>query len=157
TRQIAMAHEYRTLAREGGIAERMIGMRMGVDHVADRFCGHGADRSTQPAPLAHAATGVDHGDRLIADDETDIGNATFIVGGHQFIHAKVDETRGGFFGNLERLVGHLRVSKRNQPAKGEDRARELLYEIADAAAQATWLAVGRARPAHATADGEVVD
>src|SRR6202030_2500656 len=46
--QIAMTDEYRTLPGKGGIAEHVIRMGMGVDYVADRLCGDGADRSEQP-------------------------------------------------------------------------------------------------------------
>ena len=44
-RQMAMTHEYRSLLNEGRIAERVIRMRVGIDHVADRLCRNGADRS----------------------------------------------------------------------------------------------------------------
>src|SRR5262249_55999533 len=61
-RQIAMADKYCILAGECGIAEHVIRMGMGVDHVTDRLCGDGADRGEQPPSLAHATTGVDYGD-----------------------------------------------------------------------------------------------
>ena len=70
---------------------------MGIDHVTDRLCGDVADRREQPAAFARAAAGVDHGDRVIADHEADVRDRALVFGGHQFVHAEVNEDAGRHF------------------------------------------------------------
>src|SRR5215813_381703 len=132
-----MTDEYRPLPREGSIAESMIGMCMGVDHVADRLCRNSADRGKQPAPLAHAAASVDHGDRLIPDYEADIRNPAFILGCHQLIDAEMNENAFGYFGDLKGAVGGLGVGQRNQSKQKRDRDGEPVRGLADTIAEAT--------------------
>ena len=49
-RQIAVADKAGSVRNEGRIAEHMVGMAMGVDDVADRLAGAGADRGQQRLP-----------------------------------------------------------------------------------------------------------
>ena len=57
----------------------MVRMHVGVDHVADRLVGHGADGVAQALPHDGAAQRVDHRDRLAADDEAGIRHVALIL------------------------------------------------------------------------------
>ena len=58
-----MADEGRIVLLERGVAEHVVGMHVGVDHVADRLVGHGANRGSELAAGDRAAERVDDGDR----------------------------------------------------------------------------------------------
>ena len=76
-RQLGMADELGMVVTECGGAEDMVGMDMGHDHIADRQPSPGADCGPEHDPFMIAAAGVDHRDRVISDDEPDIGD--FVV------------------------------------------------------------------------------
>jgi len=69
-------HEIDIFSRGG--AENMVGMDMGHDHIADRQPSPGADCGPEHDPFMIAAAGVDHRDRIISDDEPDIGDFVII-------------------------------------------------------------------------------
>ena len=69
----------------------MIRMTVGVDDIADRLFGAGTDRREQSPSLAYAAAGIDHSDRIVADDEADIGGRSLVFACHEFSHADVNE------------------------------------------------------------------
>jgi hypothetical protein len=54
-------------------------MTMGINDIADGFVRARANGCEQLPALAHAAAGIDHGDRLIADDKADIGDGAVII------------------------------------------------------------------------------
>jgi hypothetical protein len=64
-------------------------MRMGVDDIGDRPVGHLADGGKQAFAADPAAAGVDHGDALSADHETDIGDGAEIGGREVLVPTRV--------------------------------------------------------------------
>ncbi len=78
-RQLVVADKGGIVLLEGGVAEHMVGMHVGVDHVADRLVGHGADGFAQLAPHHRASQRVDDGDGLVPDDEAGIGHVAAIL------------------------------------------------------------------------------
>ena len=100
-----MADEGRSVLHEGGIAENVIGVAMRVDDVADRLVGPRANGCQQSSSLAKAATGIDHGDGILSDDETDIGNRAVVLARHLRGLAVVHEhaVRDGVDGQLPLL------------------------------------------------------
>src|SRR5678815_1701815 len=70
--QVLVADEHGAVAGERGVSEDVIGMAVGIDDIADRPVGAGANGGEQALALANAAARVDHRDRAFADDETDI-------------------------------------------------------------------------------------
>jgi len=82
-RQPNMADELGSVSDEGGVAEHMVGMAMGVDDVADRLGCASPHRRQQRLALTEAAAGVDHGHRILADDKADIGDVAFVLAGHE--------------------------------------------------------------------------
>jgi hypothetical protein len=89
--QVRVADKNRSVLHESGVTEDMIGMAVRVDDVADRLAGAGANGCHQLPSLADAATRIDHGDRILADDETNIGNCAVVVACHQCGLAVVHE------------------------------------------------------------------
>ncbi len=60
--------------RKGGVAERVIGMHVRVDHVADGPVRMGADGREEPAARESASLGVHDGHGVPSDDEAGIGD-----------------------------------------------------------------------------------
>ena len=54
--------------------------------------------------FAHAAAGIDHGDRVVADDESDIGNRALVLARHQRDFADMHEYAGRNFGDGQFLL-----------------------------------------------------
>src|SRR5262249_27879538 len=101
-RQIPVANENRAFARKGRIAEHVIRMHVGIDHVADRLGRNLAEGGREPAPFLDAAAGVDPGACLVPDDEADVGDVASVLPRHQRDVAHMYEYAGGGFLNLER-------------------------------------------------------
>src|SRR5262249_22981216 len=119
-RQIPMTHEHRAFVLEGRVAEYVVGMHMRVDDIADGLGRMGADRSKQPASLAHAAAGINDRDSVVADDETEIGNGTLVVMGHKLERADMSKhsTRQLRYG--ERFKESLRVGSADVQLVGRE-------------------------------------
>ncbi len=77
-----MADKSHARCDEGGIAEDMIGMFVGIDDITDRLRSDGLDRLFQPLADDQRAAGIDDCDAIIADDEADIGNIAAARGVH---------------------------------------------------------------------------
>ena len=86
-----MSDEDRTGFRKGSIAKHVIRMAVGIDDIADRLVGPGANGGKQLLSFLDAAAGVDHGDRVVTDDESDIGDGSLVLARHQRDIADVDE------------------------------------------------------------------
>ncbi len=96
-----MAHEFSTFAVEGGVAEHVIGMHVGVDHVLDRLVRDFADCSLEGRADARAAAGVDDRHARIADHERRIGDVALIFRVHEGVNAFVDiDARCDLFGRV---------------------------------------------------------
>src|SRR5882757_6246956 len=78
-----MAHKFGSIAHEGGVAKDMIRMAVRVDDVPDRLVGTGADRRKQLLSLTNAAAGIDHGNSVFANNESDIGNCAVVLARHE--------------------------------------------------------------------------
>ena len=102
-----MADKYGSIANECCVAKDVIRMAVGVDDVADRLVGAGADRREQLPSLADAAAGIDHRNRACADDEPDIGDRAIVLARHQRGFADVHEYAGGDLAH--RQVDRLRL------------------------------------------------
>ncbi len=89
-RQGAVADEGRALGGEGGVAEHVVGMDMGVDHVAHRQAVR-CRRAAQALPRPQAAAGIDHRHRVAPDHEADIGDRPVIAAPGQRVGRGIDE------------------------------------------------------------------
>src|SRR4051794_37704763 len=105
TRQVRVTDKGRSVLHESAIAEHVIGMAMRVDDVADRLAGPGANGCHQLSSLAEAATRIDHGDRILSNDEADIGDRAVVLARHLRGLAVVHEyaIRNGIDGQLPLL------------------------------------------------------
>jgi hypothetical protein len=76
-------------------------MAVRIDDVADRLAGPGTNGRHQLSSLAEAATRIDHGDGVLANDETDIGDRAVVLARHLRGLAVVHEyaIRNGIEGN----------------------------------------------------------
>ena len=96
-RQILMSDEGRAGLDEGAIAESMIGMGVGVDDVANELLRLFAQRREEGAAFDQAAARVDHRDRVVADDRSEIGDVARIFPGHEGSFALMGVNAGGDF------------------------------------------------------------
>lgn len=96
-----MANNGRADLPECRIAENVVGMHVGVDQEANRFCGYLSDRGEQGVRLGQAAATVDDGNCIGADDDAQIADGTVVGGGHQFIHALEGEDAIGDLADRE--------------------------------------------------------
>ena len=76
--------------RESRIAEEMVGMNVRVNDVTNRLRRYLAERSEETRALARAAAGVDHGDRVVADNKPNIGGVALIGRAHHVDIADVN-------------------------------------------------------------------
>ena len=104
-RQLVMADESGCVLFERSVAEHVVRMHVGVDHVADRLVGCGANRVQQLASGHRAAERVDHGDALAADDEARICHVAAILGRLHLVAALMHENPGRDLGRLSGVVG----------------------------------------------------
>ena len=118
-----MTDEVSTFSLECRVAEDMVGVDVGVDHVADRLGRAGADRRQQPAPFTHAAAAIDHRDPLVADDKSEIGNRTFVVTRHEREGAGVNKDPARHLGYSEGFRKLLRAGDEIHRAGGEHQYR----------------------------------
>ena len=86
-----MADEGRIVLLEGGVAEHVVGMHVGVDHVANRLVGHGANRGSELATGNPAAERVDNGDRIGPHHEARIGHVAAVFRRLQLVAALMHE------------------------------------------------------------------
>ena len=114
-RQAAMANK-NCGGGECGVAEHMIRMGMRVYDVFDWLVGQSTNCCKQTTAFAHAAAGVDDGDRIAADDKADIGNRAFVLGTHQRDGAEMDIDAGSDFFDRKWLDRLLRIGQRYCPA-----------------------------------------
>ena len=70
--------------------------------IANRLRRHRADRGQQARTFARAAAGVDHGHRIVADDEADIGGIALVGLVHHLDIADVDVDARRNFGDRQR-------------------------------------------------------
>ena len=112
TWQVRMADKGRPVLHESGVSENMIGMAMRIDDVADRLAGPGTNSRHQLSSLAQAATRIDHRDRVLANDETDIGNPAVVLTRHLRGLAGVHEHAIRNGANRQRLLLRARGCRR---------------------------------------------
>src|SRR5262249_54069692 len=70
--EFGMADEIGVIIAKGRGAEDMVGMDMRQDHIADPPVGSPADRRAQRRSFFEAATRIDDGDGIAADDKADV-------------------------------------------------------------------------------------
>ena len=100
-RQLVVADKGRIVVLERGIAEHMIGMHVGVDHIADRLVGHGADGAPELAPRDRAAERIDDRDGIAAHHETGIGHVAAILRRLHLVASLMHEQAGRDFADLQ--------------------------------------------------------
>ena len=115
-----MADKGRIVLLERRVAEHVVGMHVGVDHVADRLVGHGANRGSELAAGHRAAERVDDGDRIGSHHEARIGHVAAILGRLQLVAPLMHEHARGDLAHLNSL-GRLR---RHETQQGRCRERE---------------------------------
>ncbi len=159
--ELVVTGEGRRILLEGGVAEHMVGMHMGVDDVADRLGRCGADRFAQLASHDRAAGCVDHGDGLASHDEAGIGHVAAILRRLKLIAPLMHEHAGrdlhhihgfvrrmggrvaeqGRSGERKRAFDEIGARKRNRPARAGLRP-ELRILAGNAAMRAARLLLG---------------
>ena len=72
---------------------------MRVDDIANRLWRHRADRGKQAGSFARAAAGIDDRNRIVADDEADVGDVALIGLVHHIDVADVDVDPGRDLGD----------------------------------------------------------
>ena len=92
-----MPDEGRAGLDEGAIAECVVGMRVGVDDVANGLLRLFAQRREEGAAFDQAAAGIDHRDRFVPDDGAEIGDVARIFPGHEGSFALMRINPGGDF------------------------------------------------------------
>ena len=107
-RQILVADKIGSLCQECRIAKDMIRVTVRVDDVSDWLFGAGANGREQLSSFAHAAAGIDHRNRFVADDETGIGSRALILTCHQRGQAMMHERSGCDFADRRRALPRLR-------------------------------------------------
>jgi hypothetical protein len=93
---------------EGRITQYMVRVSMGIDHKTHRLCRDTSDGATKRLTLSVAASGVDHGDTSIADNETNISDG-FTVKHHGMFSRPHIYARG----NLYHLGAMLTLVRRH--------------------------------------------
>jgi hypothetical protein len=122
-RQVLVADEYG--AGKCCVAENMIGVHVGVDHVANGLRRLRANSRQQPPPLAHAATGIDHCHRFRPHDEADIGDGPFIRAIHERDGAEMNENTGRHFRHRKGRKPIIRTYRsRNQRGQTDANGRK---------------------------------
>ena len=101
--QLVVADERRIVLFEGRVAEHVVGMHVGIDHVADRLVGHRANGASELAPRDRAAQRVDHRDRVAADHEARIGHVAAILRRLQLVASLMHEYAGRDLADLQPL------------------------------------------------------
>ena len=89
-----VSDEGRLIRNEGGIAEDMVGVNVGIDHVADRHAGPLPDSQPEAPAVFQAAAGIDDCDAAFAYDEADIGDRAFIGRRSFLMDALMDKQAG---------------------------------------------------------------
>ena len=105
---------------------------MRVDDIANRLRRHRADRGKQARAFARAAAGIDHRDRIVADDEADIGGVALVGLVHHVDVADVNVDAGRDLGDGQRrraLVALLRMAIARRQAKTKIVPRTIAHEI----------------------------
>ncbi len=93
-RELVMADEGGGVVLEGRVAEHVVGMHVGIDHIADRLVGHGADRARAARAPATALPSVSiTATRIAADDEAGIGHVAAILRRLHLVAALMHENR----------------------------------------------------------------
>src|SRR5262249_3388554 len=131
-----MSGEQGSVAAKGSVAKDMIGMAMRADDVSDRLVGAGADRRQQPPSLTHTAAGVDHRDRLVTDDEADIGDRAVVLARHQRSLTLMHEQAWSHFADVKRLRRCARSGQRAENGKRAKTANAKRHTSASVSSQA---------------------
>src|SRR6185437_11235593 len=105
------------------VAKNVIGVNMGIDHVANGLRRYVADGGKQSLAFAGAAAGVDHGHRVVADDEAEIGGIALVRLAHDSDIADMDVDTRRNFGDRQRRLGGLLFGRTIAAAQDDDRHR----------------------------------
>lgn len=89
-----MPDTHRAFLFKGDIAEEVVWVPMGVDHVGDREASLLSDRGQQALSLACTSAAIDHGNGVLAYDKPDVGSAALVRLVHQAYLAEVNEHTG---------------------------------------------------------------
>jgi len=102
-RELVIGDESGSILLERCVAEHMVRMHVGVDYIANRLVGHGADGVAQLASNLDTAQRVDHRNRIAANNEACIGHVAAIFGRLHLIAALMHEHAGSDLAHLNRL------------------------------------------------------
>jgi hypothetical protein len=86
----------------------MIRVTVSVYDVSDRLFRAGANGREQLPPLANAASGINHRDRAVANDESNIGDRPFVLRCHERGQPRMHEYPRRDFVDYQRTLLRLR-------------------------------------------------
>ena len=104
-------------------AKTMVGVHMGQDQPFDRQIGAPPNRQIESLADRPRAAGVNHRHRLLADDETGVGDIAKIGRRLHGDLALVDENAGGDLADRDAESRSVGVTPDTTPALGRHRAR----------------------------------
>ena len=113
-RQLGVPDEHRLLAFERDVAEHVVGMHVGVDHVLDRQLGARADGRQKLGPDAWAAARVDDRNAVAADDEARVRGVAGVARREDLVASLMHENARRNFVNGERFLGAGRGARRRE-------------------------------------------
>src|ERR1700730_11881168 len=111
----------------------MIRVTVSVYDVSDRLFRARANGREQLPPLANTASGINHRDRVIANDEPDIGDGPFVLRCHERRQARVHEYPRLDFTDWQRTLLRLRERRCAKHCEREKNSRALNHNLASVA------------------------
>jgi hypothetical protein len=94
-----VSNELRLVLRERPSSKNVVGMDMRHHYIPDRQARRLPDGRAQTLTINQASARIHHGNRIPADDESDVGYGPVIGGGRVFVNAASEvDSRGNFVG-----------------------------------------------------------
>jgi len=134
--QIPVTDESCAVAQECRISKYMIRVTVSVYDVSDGLFRAGANGREQLPSFADTASGIDHRDRAVADDESDIGDSSFILTCHERGEAVVHEYPRCDFADWQRALLRLRECRCSQHGERDESSSAMNHNSASVAPEA---------------------
>ena len=97
-----MTDEDRMFRLKRRVAEHVVKMAVGVDHITHRQWRMALERGAQRSAGRETAAGINHRDAFFADDETEVGAIAALWMIDADLATLMDKNAAGNFGQIER-------------------------------------------------------